>query len=1216
MAVKDLIRVFDPDPDNIQLTTTTRQSTNGSDAHRTLPRPRGARFISHSPPAPKVTSSVEEQVELGSFGPSASSLPVLPYSRESISSEHLDEVEKTSDIADVKERMRPTILPVDGEDPFSAPMSARDYGTPTKPRIEHLHSLDPLASPLLQRKHRFPPHSPIPATTLFARKAAPLFLPKLDTLLESLPKPEFSFPAYSRNEPQMFPPMDRLAASGRSIEDLELNSQEPPFWRNRKTILGSAVNIILGFTGSSALATFYSLQGLVNTIQVFALVLRTIVPIGKQNVVDSWRKLFLGTIPNILALNFASTLIESLTLLLIFMAIAMGLLVYFFRSTPLCERYVMLEGLQKTEFQGSKWGILVVTFLLTVIYLPLSTMAIHVLVWSEDLWPAGNPYINSTTFPPQLAPLGPPSEFRDPLDFCWTTTMKKNEINYSAVVIIVAVLVVASLTVWFPLALRKVINRSAPRVDPFTELGRPRGSENMDREYQRLLSRDRNPFAFLYGGFRRSWGSYESTYLFAKFSTLFIIAVIDSQNCLFRNLSRKWVPIARQILLVAFMIGFFVTQCILAPFLDPVNNASEWVSRLNYVSTSAVALGVALDIPGKNILDTYILYIIYIVTYGFTFYFTIINTGIMHRLVKRISRRVDFSIDVFSPLMDTSIHLRRRIWQESITTLLLTSPDCKIPPKQPMSFAQARDLDFPPYLLEFAGTPAERHVENLKILREIGSVAYMKGVAIITGPDQELHKQLADEIQNNIVGPDSYWKPDSAIKPGCSSFFGNSWWVPFPPTLVMRYDDGPSVVIQEVKDLELFISQNTSRDIQLRREVRMSLRALDGQSVIWPYEHIEAVGANTLWSRRKRYSAKASTWYHAGVLSLKRRGQLFWHSIPLGSGFGVELKYAKHVQVSGDVIGLNDDFDLTPALARFISLNRETIARRIDTIELAISSYRRHHREESARKADALSYAFLPHVYDRPQADLTKWVVEHEHDIRVRQLIVGSEDCLTTAYERLSFVSKTDAGAWWYIFWDDFWRRNNDAISALKQHETDFNPYYPTSIAYTPLPRAALEAFLVQRGLLSRTPRWKDVFHSGFLNKIYMRLNEAAFHGSSRAIMFHLGEGRSEFTMYDVGMGQASTIGTGGGTDHDDAYVRPRPTYLWEGLLTDPVRTRRKHGARLFAKLGAWLGVTPLWRSGVRSMGVSLDVRLEGNRYVVLEDLHSEKSSPVEARRR
>ena len=78
---------------------------------------------------------------------------------------------------------------------------------------------------------------------------------------------------------------------------------------------------------------------------------------------------------------------------------------------------------------------------------------------------------------------------------------------------------------------------------------------------------------------------------------------------------------------------------------------------------------------------------------------------------------------------------------------------------------------------------------------------------------------------------------------------------------------------------------------------------------------------------------------------------------------------------------------------------------------------------------------------------------------------------------------------------DDLWRRNYDAISGLQKYETDFNPHYPTSIAYTPLPRAALENFLTQRGLLHKKPKFFDFFHAGFLNKIYLRMNDIVYHG-------------------------------------------------------------------------------------------------------------------------
>ena len=74
----------------------------------------------------------------------------------------------------------------------------------------------------------------------------------------------------------------------------------------------------------------------------------------------------------------------------------------------------------------------------------------------------------------------------------------------------------------------------------------------------------------------------------------------------------------------------------------------------------------------------------------------------------------------------------------------------------------------------------------------------------------------------------------------------------------------------------------------------------------------------------------------------------------------------------------------------------------------------------------------------------------------------------------------------------------------MQRHAVDFDPHYPTSIAYCPLPRPALEAFLIQRGLLSNVPKWGDFFHAGFLNKLYLRLNEAVFTGSSQVCDFFI----------------------------------------------------------------------------------------------------------------
>ncbi len=102
--------------------------------------------------------------------------------------------------------------------------------------------------------------------------------------------------------------------------------------------------------------------------------------------------------------------------------------------------------------------------------------------------------------------------------------------------------------------------------------------------------------------------------------------------------------------------------------------------------------------------------------------------------------------------------------------------------------------------------------------------------------------------------------------------------------------------------------------------------------------------------------------------------------------------------------------------------------------------------------------------------------------------------------------------------------------------------------------------------------------------------------------MFHFGDDVSELDMEDVDMdapGQPSTLGTGPGTDHDDSSIRARPAYRWENLLTLSPRKRKR---RIFSKMGAWFGLTPLWTQGMLSEGVSLDVCLENGRYVLMDD--------------
>lgn len=106
------------------------------------------------------------------------------------------------------------------------------------------------------------------------------------------------------------------------------------------------------------------------------------------------------------------------------------------------------------------------------------------------------------------------------------------------------------------------------------------------------------------------WGTYASSYLFVKFSALLIVALLDSKNCLFRNVNPTTVSLIRQSILLFAMSCFLVVQSVLTPFLDPVNNASEWVSRAGYVAFAVLGLAAAFNLPIgiKNALNGPVLY--------------------------------------------------------------------------------------------------------------------------------------------------------------------------------------------------------------------------------------------------------------------------------------------------------------------------------------------------------------------------------------------------------------------------------------------------------------------------------------------------------------------------------------------------------------------------------------------------------------------------------
>lgn len=119
------------------------------------------------------------------------------------------------------------------------------------------------------------------------------------------------------------------------------------------------------------------------------------------------------------------------------MIICGGLLYHFYTVTSRYSPTAFREGLQARQ-PPSHWGVIAVSFTLTILYLPISTIAMHGLLWSSDFWIVSNPYTNTTNPLAEIPPLGPTDVWRDPLDFCFTTTMRRDEVNYAPVIVVMS----------------------------------------------------------------------------------------------------------------------------------------------------------------------------------------------------------------------------------------------------------------------------------------------------------------------------------------------------------------------------------------------------------------------------------------------------------------------------------------------------------------------------------------------------------------------------------------------------------------------------------------------------------------------------------------------------------------------------------------------------------------------------------------------------------
>lgn len=324
-------------------------------------------------------------------------------------------------------------------------------------------------------------------------------------------------------------------------------------------------------------------------------------------------------------------------------------------------------------------------------------------------------------------------------------------------------------------------------------------------------------------------------------------------------------------------------------------------------------------------------------------------------------------------------------------------------------------------------------------------------------------EQVQRILENRIAGPDVFYQPDSnnlSSPSSITTFFGRLDIVPFPFVVIFRYDQDPSTPLRltSLEEFEQLIQQQELPHVKSARKVRLVLRALEDQLIYSP-----RIETKRLQEKEKSLEISQTVSYEFCTVKIKRNSNFLWQGYNYSSGFEgfFEWKGGKGIGIgkngklstdceltlSGNQCGMiHSDFSLTLPLATLFKNNRHIIEQRLPLIEEAIVRHRNYFAREFESKRQTLSYDFLFTIFAEntlsiEDLDLNSGKVEKNE--KVKNLVKNHSTSFNCLQERMNLVTSSKVRTWWYILFDDSFRRNRQVF---KDKVEDFSPHYSSSI--------------------------------------------------------------------------------------------------------------------------------------------------------------------------
>lgn len=108
----------------------------------------------------------------------------------------------------------------------------------------------------------------------------------------------------------------------------------------------------------------------------------------------------------------------------------------------------------------------------------------------------------------------------------------------------------------------------------------------------------------------------------AKLLAVTVAVIVSKDNCIFRNQSRKFVELARQLLLIALNGGLLAAHLRTQAYLLPAQNYSETTSRAAQMVAAVIGIFIALRI-GSTQLHSILLLLVVVVASILVLYFVL-----------------------------------------------------------------------------------------------------------------------------------------------------------------------------------------------------------------------------------------------------------------------------------------------------------------------------------------------------------------------------------------------------------------------------------------------------------------------------------------------------------------------------------------------------------------------------------------------------------------